>query len=137
MFLSKYEKKRPSLHSYFFERNPNLRSDFKNSHFEILAFLYLTPTFDPPGLSQKFWKLYFLKFYQYWLGISNRILHKWISHQQKLRKKMCLITIFAFTLFLHSQKWFESQKVEVFFLFISTFIQARMKHKLCKATNLH
>ena len=91
MFLSKYEKKRPSLHSYFFERNPNLRSDFKNSHFEILAFLYLTPTFDPPGLSQKFWKLYFLKFYQYWLGISNRILHKWISHQQKLRKKMCLL----------------------------------------------
>ena len=75
MFLSKYEKKRPSLHSYFFERNPNLRSDFKNSHFEILAFLYLTLTFDPPGLSQKFWKLYFLKFYQYWLGISNRILH--------------------------------------------------------------
>ena len=52
--------------------------------------LYMTPTFDPPGLSQKFWKMYFFLFYQFKHGIWNKVMHWSISHQQKLRKKMSL-----------------------------------------------
>ena len=37
VLLKEYQKKESTLHSYFFERNSNLQSDLKNSHFEILT----------------------------------------------------------------------------------------------------
>ena len=37
VFWSEYQKKKHTLHSYFFAKNPNLQSEFKNSDFKNLT----------------------------------------------------------------------------------------------------
>ena len=54
MFLSEFLKMKGTLHSYFFKSYPNLKSELKISHFEILTPHRDPLTFDPPGKTQKF-----------------------------------------------------------------------------------